>query len=78
MMWVRDEMPQRCGYYLTYYLNPENDKHWIKAFWFDTNKGEWSYRFKPGVVCWWSVRHDFYVPCQSQPADPIPEEWRVK
>lgn len=71
-MWNKGEInPTESGYYLTYYYNHDiNHKCYLyKAFWYDINNG-WELRFwkcnGTDIKWWWDVRHDYYVPCQTQ------------
>jgi hypothetical protein len=72
------ERPTHTGYYLTYYWNTEkNGTHLFKSFWYNVPKNEWVFRFPPEVIAWWPVKHEYYVPCETQPdVTPLPQEFR--
>lgn len=63
---LASEPPKSNGYYLTVHYVESMKQHLWKAFWFDTTKGEWKFRYKPDVKIWYDKRFDFYVPCQHQ------------
>ena len=79
-MWKsKDELPDKQGYYMTFYLNTDSWKKKVgeeyvltseprelfKAFYWNGDK--WVFRFDPDVICWWAVEpHPYYVPCQMQ------------
>lgn len=66
-LWIKDTLPTESGYYLTYYYNHEHQAMMFKAFWFDVKTSNWVFdRFEPDVKAFWDVRHDYYVPCQTQ------------
>ena len=78
-MWIDNKnLPKENGYYLTYYKNTEqNDVRFLyKAFYW---RNRWIFRFNPDVICYWNVKHDYYVPCQIQPdVDPLPDIFKKK
>jgi hypothetical protein len=58
--------PSQPGYYLTVYVDRRTKTRLYKAFWWDGSNWTFWYGNPPDVICWYDVRHEFYVPCQTQ------------